>query len=136
MNNVSKRSTYKVLVQNDTLLSVEFTFTQIDLDTIYDYNYYEYYSLPMNPSTGEFFDVSRFLGDDVKPLLYKYVDEYCKKEDFSVNMLSYTVERNTVLTWGFDEKHFILYIGGEGEGHGFRKVFIPLEEFGIKPKSD
>jgi hypothetical protein len=131
--NVNKRiikGDYKVGLQNEDVLSIEFI-TQIGQSgeqrvmTVY-------HSLVMNPKK---FDENKYLLEPEKlfpnfdrGVLKKYVENFNKTNNQTVNLLAYNTGSNYAITWGLTEEKFILYVGGEGEAFGYDRIEIPIGE--------
>lgn len=125
---------YNVLFQTDSILSIEYlTFIENyrgnKFDTVY-------HSLVLNTelkqknkwdllwgTSPELF-LPNFDRSKIKP----FVIEYNKTANHPANILAYESGSNYVITWGMTKDKFIIYVGGEGEAHGYEKIEIQLSE--------
>lgn len=133
---------YNILLQNDTLLSIEFfTYELTFEDNLLSENREHdtiYHSLVINTKknlqrSGKRLD----LLDDIilqslpgfdRGKLYPYVENYNKTKNKNINLLAYLTGSNYEITWAITKDEFILYVGGEGEFCGYDKIIIPLIE--------
>ena len=124
---------YEILLQNDSILSIEFQ-TLIErqnkrIDTVY-------HTVVVNPKVK---DTSKFgiLGIEPNKIvtnfdrgkIYPYIKKYStEKLKNQINLLAYEKGSNYEITWAVSEKDFIIYLGGEGEWFGKNKLKIPLDK--------
>jgi hypothetical protein len=126
------RGEYQVLLQNDSILSVEFR-TLIQrankkVDTVY-------HSVVVNPNRKSTLE-NEILGiepNEIIPnfkrgMIYSYIEKYSSENENYINLLAYETGSNYVITWAVTEKEFIVYVGGEGEWFGHNRVKIPISE--------
>ena len=126
------RGDYRVLLKTDSILSIEFQ-TLIErknknVDTIY-------HSAVINPKlkdTTEFgiigIEPNEIIPNFERGKIYPYVKKYSIENKDYINLLAYETGSNYVITWAVSDKDFILYVGGEGEWFGNKKIKIPLNE--------
>lgn len=135
MNDITKsqvKGDFKILLQTDSILSIEFQ-TLINsggtkIDTIY-------HSFVVNPEQKETPKVEllairpkQIIPNFERGMIYPYIQKYCTDNNFHVNLLAYKTGSNYIITWAISEKYFIVYVGGEGEWYGDKKIKIPLKE--------
>jgi len=123
---------YKILLQTDSILSIEFQ-TLINRgrtkkDTVY-------HSLVINPKQKDTLKVgllgiepNEIIPNFERGMIYPYIQKYSSKNNDYVNLIAYETGSNYVITWAISEKNFIVYVGGEGEWFGNKKIEIPLNE--------
>ncbi|MBR9923361.1 MAG: hypothetical protein GYB31_21215, partial [Bacteroidetes bacterium] len=119
---VSVVSDYRVLFENDSLLSFEIWTIKTHLNSIADTSYYP---LVLNKSDLRWYVVPealfpQFDRELLRPFL-PFGEKHFHKE-------SYETGANSGISWCLAEDAFILYPGGEGEFFGKFRVEIPIEE--------
>jgi hypothetical protein len=131
--NVNKRivkGDYKIMLQEDDILSIEFMthISQVGEQSTRTV----YHSLVMNPK--EFnenkysLDPESLFSNFDRKVLKKHVENFNKTNNQTVNLLAYDTGSNYAITWGLTKETFILYVGGEGEAFGYDKIEIPIDE--------
>jgi hypothetical protein len=123
---------YKILLQTDSILSIEFQ-TLINRggtkkDTVY-------HSLVINPKQKDtlkdrllIIEPNEIIPNFVRGMIYPYIQKYSSENNDYVNLLAYETGSNYVITWAISEKNLIIYVGGEGEFFGHHKIEIPLSD--------
>jgi hypothetical protein len=124
---------YKITLQTEDILSIEFT-TNISqsgeqsIRTVY-------HSLVMNPKKLKEKEYSliqpgpeALFSNFDRGVLKKYVEDFNKTNNSTVNLLAYDTGSKYAITWGLTNDKFLLYVGGEGEWFGYDKIEIPIEE--------
>ena len=123
---------YQILLQNDSILSIEFR-TLIErqnkkVDTVY-------HSIVLNPKAKDTNEIgivgiepNEIIPNYERGKIYPYVKKYSVENNDYINLLAYETGSNYVITWAVSDKDFIIYVGGEGEWFGNNRIKIPLNE--------
>jgi len=67
-------------------------------------------------------DPKSIIPNFVRGDLLKYVEEYNTNNSYKINEFAYATGSKHIITWGLSENHFLLYVGGEGEWYGNKKI--------------
>lgn len=123
---------YQILLQNDSILSIEFQTLirreNLKTDTIYHSivaNPKQNYN-PKNGIVG--IEPKQIVPNFNRGMIYPWVKKYSIEKNKHINLLAYKTDSNYIITWSVSEKDFIVYVGGEGEWFGRNKIKIPLKE--------
>ena len=123
---------YEILLENDTILSIEFrTYIQRTDERAHII----YHSVVINPKQAYDSKIG-IVGIDPKQIfptfkrgmIYPYIKKYSIKHKKHINLLAYETGSNYIITWAITKTDLIVYPGGEGEWYGDDKVKIPLEK--------
>ena len=123
---------YQILLQNDSILSIEFR-TLIErqnkkVDTVY-------HSIVLNPKANDTSQIgivgiepNEIIPNFERGKIYPFVKKYNTENENHINLLAYETGSNYAITWAISDKDFILYVGGEGELYGNERIKIPLNK--------
>lgn len=118
-------SDYRVLLNNDSILSLEFKLTRKSAGGVARVTYFPIV-LPADTFRLEFYeDVEKHLH---RQKLWPYVQQLSLEQGKSFNHEAYKKGSRYHINFAFSEDSLILYPGGEGEFHGFYRLPIPLKK--------
>lgn len=132
------RSNFEVKLMTDTMLSIEYRTVKTVPET--GFKYEVFHSIVLSPSNGLNgrptlwgYEPEILFPDFDRGKLFKYVQEHNRlNPNKGGNELAYKSGSGYVITWGLTKNSMILYLGGEGEFHGFTPIEIPLKELGLE----
>lgn len=120
---------YRILLKNDSLLSIEFQ-TIISRDHSKTDTIYHSIVINMHASKIEAWAIEpeHIIPNFNRGMIYPYIKKFSDDHQISINLLAYEKGSQYQITWAVSERNFIVYAGGEGEGFGTHKIEIPLDK--------
>lgn len=121
-------SSYKTLLHQDSLLSFEFM-TVIQKGCEVADTTYKGLTLNLLHLDVTFKNCFIIEPSQIHPYINREkLIPFIKKVDSSINILAYERNSEYAISWALTPDSFMLYVGGEGEFFGKKKVSIPLKE--------
>ena len=121
---------YEVLTEDDTLISIEY------LTKMEGHALNIYHSVTIDPRNMKRYSLNDLFTGDFMGVIREHVQNYTQQNRVDMDFITFEQEaasapKNFTIT----PEYLQLYIGAEGEFHGYHRLKIPLKELSLKQGS-